>query len=417
MSFASASKRRLSALIINHNSGAWALRCVESLTRAWAEEGRQSADLEVIVVDSGSEPEEATWWRSLRRAGAYVKVSPANVGYATGLNMAFELSRGNDEDVVALLNPDLHFLPGSIGPLLERLDSQPDLGAVAPRIFLDEECQLLLPPNELPTPRRDLFEKLAARYPRLARRRAEQRSQISKRFWSRTEPFEAEMLSGACLFLRRGTLRGMGEAMDGRFPLYFEDADLCARLNQLGWRLEVQPASQVLHHWSRSAGPNFEGESARRHAFGHALYMAKHCTSWACGVLHMLNAFLDRRWQGQAARAAHDLVDLGCLTESPEVSFPGAGEYVLELSLTPFWGLAGGTLVSGQSYSYPARTWSWLFPATYYLRAVSLDNGAVLGAWQFEKTSPARSWPLDSMADKDEQVSRTGELYRGERVG
>lgn len=413
--------RRLSALVVNHDSGAWALRCVESLQREWERAGRAPRDLELIVVDSGSNPAESTWWRSLRRAGARVKTSPANVGYAAGLDMAYRLSSGGPEDVVALLNPDLYFPPGSLEPLLARLEEEPRLGAVGPRLFLDEERALRLPQNLLPTPARELGEALAARWPRLARALAASRSRRAHAFWSEEGPQRVEMLSGACLFLRRGVVEELGAPMDVRFPLYFEDADLCARLAARGRGLELVPASEVLHHWSRSAGPDFEGEVALRHAFGRRLWMRLHHRGPWKGLLLALGAWAQRRSAKRGARPMHALEPLGVLRESPTIELPrreGApgGAFVLELSLTPWWGLAAGVLVEGERYALPARSWSWLYPGTYYLRVLDAASGAVLGAWSFEKQSPARSWPLE--ASTFEMTGRRAATPRvGERVG
>ncbi|MFT7670220.1 MAG: N-acetylglucosaminyl-diphospho-decaprenol L-rhamnosyltransferase [Planctomycetota bacterium] len=395
MSAVQKQSRRLSALIVNFNSGAWALRCVESLLAEWERDGRRRDDLEIIVLDSGSEPAESTWWRSLRRLGARVKSSPANVGYATGLNMAWEMSRGAPDDVVALLNPDLFFLPGSLRPLMNRLEEKSEVGAVAPRLYLDEERQIQLPQNLLPTPQRELRESLSVHFPRIARWVAAGRSTLSRNFWREEEPVSGEMLSGACLFLRRETVLELGEPMDGRYPLYFEDADLCQRLTDFGYRLETVPDADVLHHWSRCAGPNFEGEVAKRHAHSRILWFATHHSGFGAKFYLGLRAMVDRLAAGRVPSAMHELVDLGDLTESPEIRFPEDGEYVVEISLTPSWGLSAGICVDGDQYSMPSKTWSWLFPGKYYMRALQAESGACLGAWSFQKHTPARSWPLD----------------------
>lgn len=409
-------RRRLSALIVNHDSGAWALRCVESLMIEWEREGRHPDDLDIVVLDSGSNPAESTWWRSLRRTGARVKTTQANVGYATGLNMAFELTSGDPDDFVALLNPDLYFLPGSLAPLLERLEEEPSLGAVGPRLFLDEERAIHLPQNVLPTPARELGELLSAHWPALGRRLAQKRSALSKQSWRAQELAAVEMLSGACLFLRRETILDLGAPMDGRFPLYFEDADLCARLRGAGLGLEVVADSQVLHHWSRSAGPDFEGEVAKRHAFSRKLWMKLHHGDLLSRGLLALRQFLKRRFERHAPQPIHPIEDLGALSESPEIQFPRDGEFLLELSLTPFWGLSAGIFVQGEEYSLPARSWSWLFPGTYYLRALDAHSGRFLGAWCFEKRSPARSWPLDPKSFQ-QTSARSNSARLGERVG
>ncbi len=417
MTAASLSGRRLSALIVNHNSGAWTQRCAESLQTTWAAEGGQAKDLEIIVLDSGSELGESTWWRTLRRAGVRVRTSPANVGYATGLNMAYELSSGAAEDTVALLNPDLHFLQGSIGPLLKHLEEYADTGAVQPRIYLDEDLQVLLPPNELPSPLTELADVLATHFPGIARWRADRKSREAQAFWSTQECESREMLSGACLFMRRSTIDQLGQVMDGRFPLYFEDADLCRQLKEAGYDLVVEPASEILHHWSRSAGPDFVGEVAARHAYGRSLYMAKHHRGVGALLIQACARFL-ASWRPQRAPLPmHSLLDFGDVHQSPEFPLPADTECSLEISLTPFWGLSAGTMLDGGSFHYSAKAWSWLFPGTYYVRGVERSSGQLLGAWRFHKTSPARSWPLDPQAGQQPGRSTWRESFPGERVG
>lgn len=417
MNTKSLSGRRLSALIVNHNSGAWTQRCVESLQRAWDAEGGAADDLEVIVLDSGSATAESTWWRTLRRAGARVRSSPANVGYATGLNMAYELSSGQGQDTVALLNPDLHFRPGSIGPLIQHLQDHPETGAVGPRIFLDEEQEILLPPNELPRPGREFLEACAARFPAVARWRARRQSRAAHEFWGQSQPMEREMLSGACLFLRRETIERLGQVMDGRFPLYFEDADLCRELRGLDYRLMLEPTSEILHHWSRCAGPEFTGEVASRHAYSRSLYMAKHHPGVLATMIQGGTRLLGTWGAGREPACMHPVVDLGEVHECPQLNWTGTAQAWMEISLTPFWGLCAGTPVEGGSFQYSAKAWSWLFPGTYYLRCIEQESGQLLGAWKFHKSSPARSWPLDVGATRGPNRTTWRRPSPGERVG
>jgi N-acetylglucosaminyl-diphospho-decaprenol L-rhamnosyltransferase len=390
------SARRLAALVVNHRSGAWALQCVESLRLEWERSGRAAEDLELVVVDSGSGEDEAPRLDELERRGVRVLRAEENLGYAASLCLGHRVTRGAPDDAVALLNPDLLFLPGSLAPLLEALDD-PRVGAVGPRVYLDEELQVQLPPSELPTPRRELLEALAARSPRLARWRAAARTRRARRWWGSEEPLRSDMLSGACLFLRRGVVDDLGGPMDPAYPLYFEDSDLCARLSARGLRLLLEPASEVLHHWSRSAGPVFAGEVARRHAVGRARYLGRHHRGPLDLALRGARALLERLAPAGGA-ALHAFEPLGASARPPELDLGRPGGALLELSLTPFFGLAAGVLVDERRYRLPARTWSWMFPGTYFLRALDLETGELIGAWSLVKEGAARSWPLDPEA-------------------
>jgi hypothetical protein len=68
--------------------------------------------------------------------------------------------------------------------------------------------------------------------------------------------------------------------------------------------------------------------------------------------------------------------------------------------MTPHFSLCAGVAVHGaergESWSFPASAWDWLFPGTYFLRAVDSGSGEVHGTWTFTKTVPARSQALAS---------------------
>jgi len=395
--------RRLSALVVNHDSGAFALRCVESLAAEWARAGRERDDLELVVFDSGSGPGEETWWRSLRRAGARVITSAANVGYAAGIGRAWEATSGAPDDAVAILNADLCFLSGSLEPLLEHLARDPLCGAAAPRAYVDAERQIRLPRIPLPGPRQELGEALARLWPRRARARAALRFSRSLEWWQHEGVLEADMLSGACLFLRREVAAalarelGRGGPLDRRFPLYYEDADLCRRITARGLRLAQVADSEIVHHWSRSAGcgADFARGPARKQERSRRAYLAKHHGPLAAGACSLVRRCADRRAAARGELALHPCEALGELAEPPLLRLPRLARFALEIALTPGFGLVAGVLGEGAELRLSFGSWSWLFPATYHARALDRGTGELLGAWSFTKTTPARSWPLD----------------------
>ena len=120
--------KRLLAIIVNHRSGAFCERCVESLRRTWLLEGRNPADLTVVVVDTASGPAEEPWLSSIEKDGSLIVRCEKNLGYAGGMIAGYrqalkdESATDRGHEAIALLNPDLHFLTGSITPLLEELE-------------------------------------------------------------------------------------------------------------------------------------------------------------------------------------------------------------------------------------------------------------------------------------------------------
>ncbi|MCP3919635.1 MAG: glycosyltransferase family 2 protein [bacterium] len=398
---------KLSALLVNYESGPLADACLRSLRHAWAEAGFEDERLEVVVVDNGS-TDDTSWLDLIELEGATVLRGPENLGYAGGIQRAFAETGGEPDDVVAILNPDVVFLPGSIRPLVEFLGRNPSAGAVAPAQLLDEDQFFRLPPIALPTTGDELRSGLEPRFPGLASARAAARTRRSLDLWSAQAPVRMDMLSGACMFLPRAVAESLDTLLDPEYPLYYEDADLCRRLTGRGFELHLIPESRILHHWSRSAGSgrDFAGEPQRRHALSRARYF----THYSGPLRRFALACTDgvaRRAQARPPRAIEKLVDLGGFDAAPCIEIDRPGEFLLELAMTANWSLAAGGFVSGGPWTFPEAAWSWLFPGRYYLRAVERKTLDVFRAWTFEKTSAARMHPVEV-----DQLFRTDPIAR-----
>lgn len=128
---------------------------------------------------------------------------------------------------VLVLNDDTELDRRAVTTLVELIDADSTVGAVSPQIRgadgRPEPAQLGWPalgPEVLRTafPRRE---------PPLAR--------------------DGGWLNGACILLRTSALRQVG-VFDTRFFLFFEDADLCLRLANAGWRMHTCTEASIVHH-------------------------------------------------------------------------------------------------------------------------------------------------------------------------
>jgi GT2 family glycosyltransferase len=66
------------------------------------------------------------------------------------------------------------------------------------------------------------------------------------------DPKTVDWVSGACMLVRRSAFDAVG-GFDEGFFLYWEDADLCRRLREAGWRTVYQPKVAVRHVTGRSS--------------------------------------------------------------------------------------------------------------------------------------------------------------------
>ena len=197
----------------------------------------------VIVVDNAS-GDGTVEMVSAEFPSVRLIVNAENRGYAAANNQA--IAAGGAQFVL-LLNPDTALMPGALSAMLREMTEGPAIGAVAP--------QLVLPDGTIQQSCRSFPEPAAVLYDGLGLSRLFPRSESLGRYrmtyWDHASRREVEQPMASALALRRAALEKVG-LFDESFPLYFNDADLCYRLRQAGWRIIFQPAARVLHHHGSS---------------------------------------------------------------------------------------------------------------------------------------------------------------------
>ena len=203
-------------------------------------------DLQVIDNESGQ-----TYFDELVAAlagKATVVASGRNGGYGYGHNTALRTARTSRHHLV--LNPDVVIRPGALVQLVGFLDSRPYAGMVAPKVLNPDGTLQALnkrDPNVLDLVLRRFAVSSLRNLPFFKHRL--DRYEMWDVGYDRTAPLE--FMSGCCMLIRRDLLASLG-GFDDRFFLYFEDADLTRRVNQVSssWYL---PDAVVTHVWHRDS--------------------------------------------------------------------------------------------------------------------------------------------------------------------
>src|SRR5215212_4084329 len=219
---------KFSVLIVNYASWPLTLRCIESLRETRYE------DFEIVVLDNDSvqPPELPSGVRLIR--------NKENVGFARANNTGIAASSG---DPIVLINPDTLVERDFFEPLKRFFEENPRVGIAGPRI-LDSEGDLQL------SARREIsalsgFLGRTSLLTRLFPKSSLVKSQFPA-VTDQSHPTSVDWVSGACMVIRRDTLRDVGP-LDERFFMYFEDADLCRRARAAGWLVYYLPQVAIVH--------------------------------------------------------------------------------------------------------------------------------------------------------------------------
>jgi len=235
----------LSILIVNWNTRDYLRACLSSLEIACAD-----LEYEIIVVDNDSKDGSADMVRSLFPR-VQLLASTENLGYAAGNNLAYKHSRGH---LIWLLNPDTEVLPKAPQQLVAFLEQSTPRGAVASALIDVRTKKPQKSCRTFPTPSALWVEAcgLAKRYPR------------SRRFgfyrmgwWRYHDARRVQQPMASSLLLRRAAIEAIYDAkigglFDEEFPIFFNDVDLCWRLEKRGWEIWYLPDAEVLHHGGAS---------------------------------------------------------------------------------------------------------------------------------------------------------------------
>lgn len=220
--------KKVSVVILNWNGADMLRRFLPSVLACSQAEG-----VEVYVADNGSTDDscEIIKWefpdvRLIRLA--------ENYGFAEGYNKALKQV---EAEYVVLLNSDVEVTPDWLTPMVDYMDTHPDVAACQPKILSYHE--------------RNSFEYAGAAggfidcygYPfcrgRIFESVEEDRGQYDKVvsvFWA----------TGAALLIRLKVYQEVG-GLDGRFFAHMEEIDLCWRLRSRGHNVVCLPSSSVYH--------------------------------------------------------------------------------------------------------------------------------------------------------------------------
>ncbi len=229
----------ISIIIVNWNSATFLQHCLMSLYAC-----HPKPTFEVIVVDSGSFDGCGTMVACQFPDVRFVQCEE-NVGFAKANNLGVEQAQGA---CLLFLNPDTEVVGTAVDVLHEALQRLKNAGIVGAKLLNTDRSLQTSCVQAFPTILNQLldFEVIRGIFPRLP-------------FWGMAPlfakgdaPIQVQMLSGACLMMRRTTFNNIG-GFDEEYFMYAEDTDLCYKAMQFGYENYYVPRASIIHHGGGSS--------------------------------------------------------------------------------------------------------------------------------------------------------------------
>lgn len=228
----------VSIIIVNWNSVEHLRKCLASIAS-----DPYCPQLEIIVVDNASFDGSATLVHDHHPEVMFIQ-SRENLGFAQANNLG---TRYASAQTLLFLNPDTEVRPGALQRMLAQLWSRPEAGAAGARLLNSDATLQTTCLQAFPTVWNQFIDTdyLKRVFPRW-------------RVWGMRPLFspqpvsdDVEMISGACLMVRREVFEQVG-CFGSDYFIYGEDVDLCFKIKQSGAILRYVGDAEVVHHGGQS---------------------------------------------------------------------------------------------------------------------------------------------------------------------
>jgi GT2 family glycosyltransferase len=219
-----------------------------------------------IVVDNASSDgtpalllQQGDWLQTV--------LSPVNLGFGKGCNAGLAKVSA---DYTLFLNPDAEIKPEEVQKLIAFMDAHPQAGVCGPLTLVgrgeaDARYQVsgrrMLPSDIL----RSMFSLTAAR-------------DLHLPILPGTAPYQTGWVCGAVFMVRTQVLQSLG-GFDPRFFLYWEETDVCKRLEDAGYQVWAVPGAQATHIGGASSpadGSRIAGCISEHYYKSRRHYLQKH---------------------------------------------------------------------------------------------------------------------------------------------
>jgi hypothetical protein len=195
----------------------------------------RSVSYEIIVVDNASRQDEAAAIKG-RYSDVVTIRSDKNLGFSGGNNLGLKVAKGR---YLFIINNDTFIEEDNMTALIDRLESDPAIGAASPKIRFAAGQRNIQFSGFTP------LSPLTIRNSTIGYDEPDNGQHDT--------PHPSPYLHGAAMLVKREVIEKAG-LMPEIFFLYYEEVDWCTNMTRHGYKLWYEPRCTVFHKESRSTG-------------------------------------------------------------------------------------------------------------------------------------------------------------------
>lgn len=248
-----------SIIIVNYNTKNLTKNCLDSIFSNCPE-----SNFEIIVIDNNSQDGSDKMLESEFGEKIKLIVNKKNIGFGSANNQGARTAKG---EYLFFLNSDTVMKSDILSAIKQFLDNNKEVGIISPQLLLEDRSEQERAYGKFPTPFSVVTEKF--------------KNQKIKE----TKLLEADWVSGAALIIRKNIFDRIN-GFDEKFFMYFEDIDLCKRVNGLGYKIMVLKEIFITHLCGKSL--NYYGKRKKYYYKSQDYFYKKHYGALAMNLIKIM---------------------------------------------------------------------------------------------------------------------------------
>lgn len=220
-------KINLSIIIVTWNTVQITLKCVQTINKFLD-------NPEIIIVDNGSK--DNTVELLSKEKNVKVVENHANLGFAKANNIGLHYA---SHKYILFMNSDIELIDNSINDLFKYFQDKNKIGIIGPKFLnpdLTEQASVF--------PKQSAINAFREFY-------LNQKNSYSKYTPNTEKPIKVWAISGGCILTRKSFFTSIG-GWNEKYFFYFEDMDLCRKINKIGKNVIYYPSCKIIHRHGAS---------------------------------------------------------------------------------------------------------------------------------------------------------------------